>query len=178
MANGIVGMKPRDMLRLTAPYSRIAYAPEQIESMSCQKADIFTGVLFILIAFLIQVVGIILIPNEVKFGNTKWVAVLLVLIVTLILIFIGYWVRKSVRLHNKSAIGKLALRDYCERRFSGTIDPVNAESFVEMSEEILCIVKERDETTVDFIKRMAEHINWKIPDEANFSKITKNQSGR
>ena len=40
MANGIVGMNPRAMLRLTAPYSRMAYAPEQIDSMASQKADV------------------------------------------------------------------------------------------------------------------------------------------
>ena len=171
MANGIVGMKPSDMLRLTAPYSRMAYAPEQIESMASQKADIFTGVLFILIAFLIQVVSIVLIPNEVKFGATKWVGILLVLTITVILLFIGYWVRKNIWQNNKSEIGKLALRDYCEGRFSSAIDPGNAESFVKMSEELLSIGKKRDETTVDFIKRKAVYINWEIPVETDFSKI-------
>jgi len=178
MANGIVGMKPRDMLRLTAPYSRMAYAPEQIESMASQKADIFSGVLFILIAFLIQIVGIVLIPNDAKVGITKWVGVLLVLIVTSIFLFIGYWVRKRIKLQNKSEIGKLALRDYCEKRFSGTIDPVNAESFVKMSEDLLCIVKQSDENSVGFIKRMSEYINWDIPVETDFSKITKNRNTR
>ena len=178
MANGIVGMKPRDMLRLTAPYSRMAYAPEQIESMASQKADIFTGVLFILVAFFIQVIGIVFIPKEIKFGATKWMGVLSVLIITVILLFIGCWFRKDIWLNNKSEIGKFALRDYCEKRFSGTVDPFNAQSFVKMSEELLCIVKKKDETTVDFIKRMAAYINWEIPVETDFSKITENQNSR
>jgi len=54
LAKGIVGLSPKGMLRLTSPYSRIAYGPEQIDSMVGQKADSLVGVIYIFLAFLIN----------------------------------------------------------------------------------------------------------------------------
>jgi len=54
LAKGIVGLSPNGMLRLTSPYSRFAYATEQIDSMAGQKADALVGVVIIFLAFLIQ----------------------------------------------------------------------------------------------------------------------------
>ena len=64
LVKSVLILNPRAILKLTSPYSRIAYAPEQIKSFAKQKADALVGVLLVFIAFLIQIHSLIFISNE------------------------------------------------------------------------------------------------------------------
>ena len=86
---GVVILKPKVLLHLTTPYARISYAPEQIESMSAQKADATIGVFCIIVAFFIQVVSLVFVQDDTYFFKTNWMgrraAVAVVAIFTILL---------------------------------------------------------------------------------------------
>ena len=178
LAKGIVGLSPKNMLRLTSPYSRIAYAPDQIYSMAAQKADALVGVIYIFLAFSIQAGALIFVEHETVFVKARWTGVCIALAATLLLTIIFSLIDKAFRNHTKLAIGKVAIRDYCAERFAGIIDPVNAKSLETMSQELLNINRGASETKVDFIKRIAKDVDWKIPKETDFSRITENNKER
>jgi hypothetical protein len=178
LAKGIVGLSPKGMLRLTSPYSRIAYAPDQIDSMAGQKADALVGVVIIFLAFLIQGGALVFVEDGTVLFKAGWTGVCIALVATLILTIIFSFVDKIFRNHTKLAIGKIAIRDYCANRFNGMIDPVNAKSLETMSQQLLNMSRETAETKVDFIKRIAKYVDWKIPKETDFSRITENNHDR
>lgn len=178
LAKGIVGLSPKGMLRLTSPYSRFAYAPEQIDSMAAQKADALVGVVIIFLAFLIQGGALVFVEDGTVLFKAGWTGVCIALAATLILTIIFSLVGKTFRNHTKLAIGKIAIRDYCADRFKGMIDPVNAKSLETMSQELLNMNRGASETKVDFIKRIAEYVDWKIPKGTDFSKIIDNNKDR
>jgi hypothetical protein len=175
LAKGLVGLSPEGMLRLTSPYSRFAYAPEQIDSRAGQKADSLVGVIYIFLAFLIQAGALIFVEDGTVLFKTHRTGICIVLAATLILTVIFSFADKKLRIYNRLSIGKIAVKDYCARRFSGTIEPVNAQSLETMSQELLNINRGASETKVDFIRRIARYVDWKIPKETYFSKIIDNQ---
>lgn len=177
LAKGIVGLSPEGMLRLTSPYSRFAYAPEQLDSMAGQKADSLVGVIYIFLAFLIQAGALIFVEDRTALFKTHWTGICIVLAATLILTVIFSFADKNLRKHTRLSIGKIAIKEYCAERFSGTIDPVNAQSLETMSQELLNISRGDSETKVDFIRRIAKYVDWNIPKETDFSTIAdKNQN--
>jgi hypothetical protein len=178
LAKGIVGLSPNGMLRLTSPYSRLAYAPEQIDSMAGQKADALVGVVIIFLAFLIQGGALVFVEDGTVLFKAGWTGVCIALVATLILMVIFSFVDKIFQNHTKLAIGKIAIRDYCADRFNGMIDPVNAKSLETMSQQLLNMSRETAETKVDFIKRIAKYVDWKISKETDFSRITENNNDR
>ena len=64
LAKGIMFLSAKNLLRLTSPYARWAYAPEQINSLASQKADALMGVLVIFLAFLTQLATLIFFQSE------------------------------------------------------------------------------------------------------------------
>ena len=110
--------------------------------------------------------------------RTRWTGICIVLAATLILAAISSFVARKLRRHIKLSIGRIAVRDYCTQGFSGAIDPGNAQSLETMGRELLGINREVSETKVDVIKRIAKYVDWKIPKETDFSKITDNNQDR
>jgi hypothetical protein len=178
LARGIIGLSPKNMLRLTSPYSRIGYAPEQIYSMAAQKADALIGAIYIFLAFLVQVGALIFVEHSTVFVKDKWTSVCIALVATLLVTIIFSLMDKAFRNHTKFAIGKVAIRDHCAGLFAGIIDPVNAKSLEKMAQELLNINRGDSETTVDFIKRIAKDVNWEIPKETDFSRIAESNKDR
>lgn len=178
LAKGIIFLRAKAMLRLTSPYSRWGYAPEQIDSLAGQKADALVGAIIIFLAFLTQLVALIFVKAGTPFIKTQWVGFLTVFAIISIITIISYNVDKRFRNHTKLEIGKIAIRDYCAERFAGVIDPVNAKSLETMSEDLLNIRREAAETRIDFLKRIAKYIGWTIPEKVDFSKIVDNDNNR
>ena len=176
LAKGIIFLRPKNMLRLTSPYSRLAYAPEQIDSLAAQKTDALVGVIIIFLAFLTQLVSLIVIEADTPFIKTRWVAFLAVLGIISIMTIISYYVGKKFHNDTELEIGKIAIRDYSAERFAGVIDLVDVKSFEIMSQDLINIRREASETKIEFLKRIAKYVGWTIPEGIDFSKIVDNDN--
>lgn len=172
LSKGVVVLSSKVMLHLTSPYSRIAYAPEQIASMATQKADALIGVIYILLAFLIQVLSLIFVTGDSSFIKSRWMGFWIVFAVVSILTVLFSLINIKIRDYYKLETGKIAVKDYCIKRLERKVlDPVNIKSLETMSQELLNLKKEDSETKVDFIKRIAKYVEWTIPDDIDFSRI-------
>lgn len=173
LAKGVLVLNPRDMLHLTSPYSRIDYAPEQIDSMATQKADILVGLIYIFLAFFIQVISLIFIADQAcSFIKSRWMLFWIVSAMLLIMTIIFTLVDLKIRIYYKLEIGKIAVKDHCIHTFSRkVIDPVNVKGLEPMAQALLDLKREDSETRANFIKRVAEYVDYSIPDDVDFSKI-------
>lgn len=171
LAKGIMFLSAKNLLRLTSPYARWAYAPEQINSLASQKADALTGVFVIFLAFLTQLAALILVDRGVALCKTRWAGFLMVLATISIVTIIAYLADKWYRNRTRLEIGKIAVKDYCTERFEGVIDPSTLQSLETMAKDLLGITRGIAEGKIDFLKRIAKHVGWTIPAGADFSKI-------
>jgi hypothetical protein len=171
LAKSFLGLTPNDILHLTSPYSKIAFAPEQISSMSVQKANAIIGIFFILSAFIGQICALVLVDESTTFVSSRWIgfwmAAVYVSVFTLLFSFINLKLSNYIKLET----GKIAIRDYCNKRFMrDKIDPVNLEGFKTMAHELMSLSKRADESNSDFIKRIFDCIGLKYLDNPDFTK--------
>lgn len=172
LAKGLIVLNPRAILHLTSPYARIAYAPEQISSMAGQKADALIGVIYISLAFLIQVCSLIFVDDKTNFIKTKWLGFWIVIAIVSVLTVIFSFINIRVSSHIRLETGKVAVKDYLAKRLNRMVNLSDVKTLEKVSEDLLDINKRNDETRVDFIKRIAEYVGWTIIKETDFSKIT------
>jgi len=175
LTKAILALSPKVMLRLTTPYSRIGYAPEQIASMAAQKAGVQTGVVCILLTFVIQVVSLIFVEENTAFTRTRWMGTCIAIAIVSVLTVLSYLFSKEMRGRNKLKVGKLAVKEYCENKITGMVDPVNADSLEKMAEQLINLSKKDSESSIDFIKRVSEYVGYSIPANTDFSQIEKRQ---
>lgn len=171
LAKSFIALTPNELLHLASPYSRIAYAPEQIASMSAQKADAIIGIFFILLAFIGQICALVLVDETTLFVNSRWISfwisVACVSIFTVIFSFIDLKISSYIKLET----GKIAARDYCNKRLTReTIDSVNLEGVERIANELLGMTKKADEKKADFIKRIFNYIGFKYLDKIELLK--------
>ena len=173
LSKGILASSHEHILKLTGPGSHWDYAPEQIDSLAKQKADTKIGVIYIILAFSIQVISLIFVTNQnISLIKTRWMLfwVILALISVLTICFsvLGNYFYK----HHKREIGKIAVKDYCIRTFSRkVIDPLNVEGLEPMSQELLNLRREPSESMEHFIRRVVKYVGWTVPDHIDFSKF-------
>ena len=178
LSRAVVVLSPKVMLHLTTPYSRIAYAPEQVASMAAQKADAQIGVFCILLAFVIQVGSLIFVKENTAFTSTRWMGVwVAVAIVSVSAVFFSY-LNPRMRDKNKLEVGKVVVREYCENRITGIVDPANADSLWKKAEQLINLNKEDSESIIDFIKRVSAYVGYSIPSDTDFSRIENDKSER
>jgi len=178
LSRAVVVLSPKVMLHLTAPYSRIGYAPEQIASMAAQKADAQIGVFCILLAFVIQVGSLILVEENTAFTSTRWMGVWVAIAIVAVLTVFFSFLNPTMRDRNKLEVGQVAVKEYCEDKITGMVDPVNADSLGQMAEQLINLKKEDSESSIDFINRISEYVGYSIPAETDFSRIEDDKSKR
>ena len=166
-------LKPKDMVHSTTHYSAMAWpSNEIITSMATQKHDTLTGVIYVMIAFGIQVLSLMFINEDIIFLNKRIYAILLacsfVFVSSIILAIINSSLRKSDELQMK----KIIAQDYCNKRFVGRpVDTANAKGLEDMSFEYFGIRRKDSEDVTELIKRIAEYIEWELPKTIDFSRI-------
>lgn len=171
LAKGIVFLSAKNLLRLTSPYTRWAYAPEQINSLAAQKADALTDVLVIFLAFLTQLAALVIAGRDSPLFKTQWAGILMLLAIILPLAIVAYFAGKWYRNRTRLAIGKIAVKEYCVEGFERVIDPSTLKSLETMAKDLLGMGRGIAEGRVDFLNRLAKHVGWAIPAGADFSKI-------
>jgi len=176
LAKGVLALSPKATLDLTTPHSRWGYAPEQIVSLATQKANTLIGVVFIVSAFLIQVVSLICFNGGKSVAESRWIAfwiaLAIVSIVTVIFSFLNLKIRNWYRIE----MGKLEVERRCTYYYSKSDFSKRFIREVEtMSRELLDLQRAENESNGDFIKRVFEFVECPILDQVDFSKYDSGQ---
>ena len=170
LSKSVVALAPEMMLQLTSPYSRCAYAPEQIASMASQKADAVIGIVFILLAFAIQIFSTVFASESKKVFSSNWMGFWVAVAAVSVLTIVFSIYNSSLRDRYQTAIAKIAIRDFFDNRFRKVVDPVNLTSLETMAHDLLKVQKPEYETQVQFVKRIASIVNWEMPEECDLSR--------
>jgi len=172
LAKGILVLRPKDMLETTTHYSAMGWPSKQIiSSMAVQKADTLIGFVCMFLALLIQVVAI-LVNKEIGFAKNQLAAFCSAFIFVAALTIILYVVDNGVRNYFGFEMKKLVAQDYCSKRFVGRpVDSANFKGLQDMVREYFRLERGASESCADFIKRVARHVGWTVPDDIDFSRI-------
>jgi len=172
LSKGVLALTPKAILYLTSPnYLTLDYASEQnIRSLATQKADTLCGVIYVLLAFLIQAFSLIFVSNDRPFVKSRWmgfwIAVTIIAIFTVVLSIINIRIRDYITL----VAGKTEVKNYC-KHFVGVVDPAYTKGLEGVSKDLLHLKRVDSETQVDFIKRISKYVGYSIPKDTDFSKI-------
>lgn len=74
LSKSLVVLRPKTILYLTTSHSNIDYSAEQVASLVSQKADATVGIIYILIAFSIQIVSVMFIADKGPSVMSRWMA--------------------------------------------------------------------------------------------------------
>lgn len=171
LSKGVLCLSPKDMVELTPPHSRMGYAPEQIASFASQKADTITGVVYILMAFLIQALSLLFFNASKFFFKSNWmgfwVAVAALSIITIVFSFANTRICKWYRIEmgkyeiKSRSVYYVSKKDFSERFVRET------ES---MAKELLDLKRLDNESNGEFVRKVFKFVEFPNSDQVDFSK--------
>ena len=175
LSKGVLALSPEAMLALTPPYSRMGYAPEIIASMATQKSDTLTGVTLIGLAFLIQVISLLFVNDEMPFFKSRWLGFWVVLMVVSFLAMVFSLADMKICTWYRHQIGQIEIRRKFEKIFSRKrIDPVSIQGLKSMSKDLLDFGKDYPKANSAFIKELAKYVEYSIPNDIELSQFDTN----
>jgi hypothetical protein len=153
---------------LDLAYTKLNFSPDIIDSLAAQKADTLIGFLFILAAFLLQLSAIIFISSSV-YVNYKAVIIISIIFIAAAAVGVHYShkLHETIRLDTK----KLAVREYCEDSFRISITTDGFQRLERLCFRQLAMRKGDAESKADFVRRVAEYVNWQIPSALDLSHL-------
>jgi len=174
MSKSLLYLTPERMLSQTTAESLIKYSPNQIKAITSQKAHAVSGATAIFIAFLIQCVTLILIDEKIVFWKghvvfififISWVLILLVLwcILTCITEFLDQRYKRSVI---ASKLGSIFKSRKVTKEDAGLIEG--------MAQDLLGLDRYPQESTEEFIKRIAKFVGQPVITGIDLSEVRDN----
>jgi len=171
LAIGVLVLSDKDMVHGTFHYSSWGWpSNEMISSMASQKGHTQTGVAYILTAFLLQIVCLIFLKDEVGFVKSRLSGILLAVGLVIVLAIVAYLVDRGLCEYHKLNMKKIVARDYLESNIKENSCPLYS-NIQSIANQYFSFKKTTEENNPDFIKRFAEYIGYDLPEDANFSKF-------
>lgn len=163
--------KARDVLDSTTHYSAGAWPSKKIiDGITDSRVKTVTGFIIILIAGVLQLVSLLL-PNRIPFLKNSVTACLLALVATAVILGIIYIAQKGIQEYYSTQIMKQATRDYMGRYKRWAHDSGNVQGVKDICLEYFNMEKESEESWQGYIKKVATHVKWNIPDDLDLTKI-------
>lgn len=163
--------KARDVLDSTTHYSAGAWPSKKIiDGITDSRVKTVTGFIIVLIAGVLQLVSLLL-PNRIPFLKNSVTACLLALVATAVILGIIYIAQKGIQEYYSTQIMKQATRDYMGRYNRWAHDSGNVQGVKDICLEYFNMGKESEESWQDYIKKVATHVKWDIPDDLDLTKI-------
>lgn len=178
LAIGIIKLKPDIIARLSQAYCGLHF--DMVDNLALQKADFICGVVFIVIAFLSQIIGILVELNRLEKYSLCWTGVGLMILIHL-LPFLFLLLRDALATRFKN----LAVLAYCRNNAVAYISRfINKKRTVKgvWSEEgsLLFDAKEycglkisNDDTFDNFLKRYIQYLRVRVPEDFDWDVVLK-----
>jgi magnesium-transporting ATPase (P-type) len=160
MAKGLLSLEPAELLRSYPPYTAVRHSLEAMRSVVGHRIETSKGIIFIIIAVIIQV-SILLMSNIYK---TQILSILQIIGGVIVIIglavfihFVTPWytnmkVLEVNKLFVKNEINKLKSMPLSERQY-----------IISCADDYFSMRPREDETTPQFIKRIAEYVGANDP---------------
>ena len=175
LSKGVLALSPEAMLDLTPPHSRIGYSPEIIASLAAQKSDTLIGVMFIGIAFLVQIISLLFVNDEIHLFKSRWLGFWVVLAIISFVTIIFSLADIKINTWYKHKMGKIEIRQKFGRIFSRKkFDLVEIQGLKPMSEQLLDFGITDSEVNSTFIKNLARYVEYQIPNNIDLSQFDTN----
>ena len=163
--------KARDVLDSTTHYSATSWPSKKIiNNITDNKVKTVTGFVVVLIAGILQLVSLLL-PNKMPFLKNPVAACLLALVTTTVILGVIYIAQKGIQEYYSTQIMKQATRDYMSRYKRWSHDSGNVQGVESINREYFNMGKEPEKSWQDYIKEVAKHVNWDIPDDLDLANI-------
>ena len=163
--------KARDVLDSTTHYSAGAWPSKKIiDGLTDSRVKTVTGFIIVFIAGVLQLVSLLL-PNRIPFLKNSVIACLLALVATTVVLGVIYIAQKGIQEYYSTQIMKQATRDYMGRYKRWAHDSGNVQGVKDICLEYFNMGKEPEESWQDYIKEVAAHVKWGIPDDLDLTKI-------
>jgi len=171
LAIGVLILSDKNMVHGTFNYSPTGWpSNEIISSMAMQKGHTQIGVTYILIAFLLQVVCLIFLKEEVGFIKSRLSGTLLAGGLVILLVIVAYLADRGLCEYHKLNMKKIVARDYLESNIKERDCPLYSD-IQTIADQYFSFKKTMGENNPDFIKRLAKHVGYDLPKDVNFSKF-------
>lgn len=166
----VVSPTAEEVLRSTVHYSPMGWpSVEIISEKASPKADAVTSIILIAIVFVLQL-GAFIAKDDTPFPATKKtgfvLATILWIIVSVVVYLIGLGVKAGFEQEIKMQAAKNRLEYYFKESSSPLFKDVEA-----MALQYFDLKKKPEEENPHFVKRFANRVEYRIPENADFSKF-------
>ncbi len=165
----ILHLTPDKIERISA--SIYGHNPNQIESLSEQKAENLIGTVLIIIALIINLLNIIISPSNIIVFSNKFLAILIAILIASVIYFFMIKISEIVEKNTSKVVAK-KLISYKLDKLCKRIDIPKSEfqSLCFVSNKFLEINQRKDETNIDFLHRIACEADRKLPKDIELEK--------
>ena len=164
LLGAVFRLTPRVIARLSAmPYG--GFSPEQLETLSKEKADICSGVILIVFAFVLEMLSLVLPPDQRQIldGNYK-IALYVTVSLSIMMVLFVYGLNVSLRSYNEERAKRAVVRSRLERALQqNPIERAYWTITIEGAEAILGIERGVNETVREFLQRLARELQVPFP---------------
>ena len=159
---GVLAMSP-DLIEKQAS-SYWDFSIPQIESLSQQKADNIAGFVFVILAFVVAGITVVLVPEKVRLFESKAVALAVALVLAGTIYLLLYFISEGFYRYQKHEVGKIITLRYVSSIVErGKMDKADILSVPTYARDLLGLDVSANEPIDALFRRTAEAVGVSIP---------------
>ena len=158
----ILHLTPDKIEQISA--SKRGHNPDQIDSLSEQKAENFIGSLLIIFALLIGFLNVIFSPSNITTFSNKFLAILIAISISCVIYFFMVKISKLVEKNTHEAVAKILISEKLDKLFKRIKVPkFEFSSLCFISNRFLELNQRKDESDIEYLHRIAKVADRKLP---------------
>lgn len=170
MGKGIMKLTPDIMVRQAATI--VNHNLDQLDSIAEQRADVESGLWLIGFAFLFQILNLIFVKDFYKPIESRWCGVIVSFIPSILFVWLVFVCNGNlVEKYQYDAHLIIARKTANEYLKSNKLSKQNFKSILFHAKRLFNLIKNDEETDIDFSKRYFKFLNIKLPDNIDLSEI-------
>lgn len=158
----ILHLTPDKIEQISA--SKRGHNPDQIDSLSEQKAENFIGSLLIIFALLIGFLNVVFSPSNINTFSNKFLAILIAISISGFIYFFMVQISKVVKNNTRKAIAKILISQKLDKSIKGIeIPKFEFRSLCFTSNRFLGLNQRKDESDIAYLHRIAKIADRQLP---------------
>jgi hypothetical protein len=163
LLKGVLHLSPDLIAKLSQTY--FDFSLVQLQNLSSQKADIVSGAFLVSLAFVIQILGLLLLREPFSVFEGYWFAALLAAAVSLLIVIVFIGINRGLTRHYEQQAKVMLAKWQLEQTVKRVaITPVDVRSVEQYTQTLLGIKREQNENGAAFIRRIAGQFKVSLPE--------------
>ena len=160
----ILRLTPEVTERLSATI--YGHNPNQIDSLSAQKAESVVGASLIVFALCIGIVSAAITPSNIAIFPDRLYAILIAIVLAAITYSIMIFVGKAIDLRHRRSVARIIIAETLDRLFkSNNVPDYEIKSLRYLSGKYLDLNPKTSETSRDFLRSIAKEVGRTPPED-------------